>query len=112
MDKSIMDVDDIFSICNEIVNINIEKMYEKTTCLVDVDGLLTEWFSVSVGVRQGCLLSPTLFNLCLNFAMDELKWLQEHVILYYELNFDARNADDTTLIAPVFEKLQLATDQL
>ena len=44
--------------------------------------------------------------------MDELKCLQEHVILYYELNFDARYADDTTLIAPVFEKLQLATDQL
>ena len=29
-------------------------------CFV-VDGLLTEWFSVSVGVRQGCLLSPTFF---------------------------------------------------
>ena len=41
----------------EIVSI-VEKMYDKTTCAVVVDGPLTEWFSVSVGVRQGCLLSP------------------------------------------------------
>ena len=44
-----------------IVNI-IEKMYEKTTCAVVADGLLTEWFSVSVGVKQGCLLPPSLFK--------------------------------------------------
>ena len=98
-------------ICNKIVSI-IEKMYEKTTCAVIVDGLLTEWFSVNVCVRQGCLLSPTLFNLFLDFVMDELKCLQEHVTLDNDLNFDARYADDTTLIAAVFEKLQLATDQL
>ena len=43
-------------VCNKIVSI-IEKMYEKTTYAVFVDGILTEWFSVSVCVRQGCLLS-------------------------------------------------------
>ena len=98
-------------VCNKIISI-IEKMYEKTTCAIVVDELLTEWFSVSVGVRQGCLLSPTLFNLFLDFVMDELKCLQEHVTLDNDLNFDARYADDTTIIAAVFEKLQLATDQL
>ena len=36
----------------------VKKMYYKTTSAVVVDGLLTEWFSVSVGVRLGCLLSP------------------------------------------------------
>ena len=36
----------------------VEKIYDKTTCAVAVNGLLTEWFSVSVGVRQGCLFSP------------------------------------------------------
>ena len=98
-------------VCNKIVNI-VEKMYEKTTCAVVVDKFLTDWFSVSVGVRQGCLLSPTLFNLFLDFVMDELKCLQERVTLDNDLNFDIRYADDTTLIAAVFEKLQIATDQL
>ena len=70
-----------------------------TTCAVVVDGLFTEWFSVSVGVRQGCLLSPTLFNLFLNFVIDEIKCLQDRVTLDEDSNFDARYADDTTLIA-------------
>ena len=64
----------------KLVNI-IEKISEKTTCAVVVDRLLTDWSSVSVGVRQGCLLSPTVFNLILDFVMDELKYLQEHVTL-------------------------------
>ena len=91
-------------ICNKIVNI-IEKMYEKTTCTVAVDGRLTQCFPESVGARQGCLLSPTLSNLFLDFVIDELKYLQGHVALEYELSIDARYADDTTQIVAVFEKL-------
>ena len=51
----------------KIVHI-VEKMYGKTTCAAVVDGLLIERFSVSVAVRQGCLLSPTLFNLFLSLT--------------------------------------------
>ena len=48
-------------------------MYDKTTSAVVVDGLLTKWFSSSVGVSLGCLLSPTLLNLFRDFVMDETK---------------------------------------
>ena len=37
----------------------LETLYENSKCAVTIDGKLTEWFSVLVGVRQGCLLSPT-----------------------------------------------------
>ena len=60
---------------NRLVNI-IEKLYDETECAVVINGHITEWFKVTVGVRQGCLLSPILFNIFLEFVMDELKSLQ------------------------------------
>ena len=44
--------------------------------------------------------------------MDEIKCLEDRVTLDEDLNFDARYTDDITLIAAVFERLQLATNQL
>ena len=42
--------------------------------------------------------------------MDEIKYLQDRVTLDEDLNFFARCADDTTLLAAVFEWLKLATE--
>ena len=96
---------------HKIVKI-IENMYDKSTCALNIDGKLTEWFEVLVGVRQGCLLSPTLFNLFLDFVMEELDQLQHTATFDDKLCIDVRYADDTTLITAIFEKLQLSTDQL
>ena len=46
-----MEDDEIYRYLQQNCNI-IEKMYEKTACAIVTDGLLTEWFSISVGVRQ------------------------------------------------------------
>ena len=43
----------------------IEHLYDKATSAVLMNGNLGEWFRTSIGVRQGCLLSPTLFNIFL-----------------------------------------------
>ena len=43
----------------------IEQLYNKATSAVQVNGSIGEWFRTTVGVRQGCLLSPTLFNIFL-----------------------------------------------
>ena len=98
-------------IIKNIVSI-VEKIYDKTVFAVFDDGLLNESFSVSFGVRQGCILYSTLFNLFLDFVMDEIKCLQDCFTLDKDLNFDVRYANDTALIASVFERLQLTTDQL
>ena len=43
---------------------------------VHMNGSIGEWFRTTVGVRQGCLLSPTLFNIFLERIMSDA--LEEH----------------------------------
>ena len=55
----------------------IEKLYDKAQSAVLFNVSTGEWFRTAVGVRQGCLLSPTLFNIFLEIimceALDDLK---------------------------------------
>ena len=46
----------------------IQQLYEDATCQVIHDGKLTEPFSVQTGVRQGCLLSPTIFLMVVDWV--------------------------------------------
>ena len=96
----------------KIINI-LERLYENSKCAVTIDGKLTEWFSVLVGVRQGCLLSPTLFNIFLEFVIREIKSLSETFNMKdKEFSLSIKYADDTTLLTLDFEKLQVATMEL
>ena len=47
----------------------IQKSYEKCTCRVIHNGVLSEMFEMLTGVRQGCLLSPFLFLLSIDWIM-------------------------------------------
>ena len=48
-----------------------ENLYDKAQSAVLFNGSIGEWFRTTVGVRQGCLLSPTLFNIFLVRIMCE-----------------------------------------
>ena len=41
-----------------------------------MNGSTREWFSIKVDVRQGCLLSPKLFNIFLEWILSDA--LEEH----------------------------------
>ena len=49
----------------------IEELYNQATSSVYLEGDFGEWFRTTVGVRQGCLLSPTLFNIFLERIMTD-----------------------------------------
>ena len=47
----------------------ITNLYDKATSAVFFNSRIGDWFRTTVGVRQGCLLSPTLFNVFLERIM-------------------------------------------
>lgn len=55
----------------------IQQLYAKATSAVFIQGEVGDWFHTSVGVRQGCLLSPTLFNILLERIMTDA--LDDHI---------------------------------
>ena len=60
-----------------------------------------DWFQIGKGVRQGCILSPCLFNLCAEYIMGNAR-LQESQAGIETAGKNINNikyADDTTIIA-------------
>ena len=69
----------------------------------------TDWFQTGIGVCQGCILSPCLFNLYAEYIMRNA-WLDEAQagIKIAERNINnLRYADDTILVAESEEELKI-----
>jgi len=68
----------------------------------------TDWFQIETGVRQGCILSPCLFNLYAEYIMQNagLDEVQAGIKIARRNSNNLRYADDTTLMAESEEKLK------
>ena len=67
----------------------------------------TDWFQIRKGVRQGCILSPCLFNLYAEYTTQNA-WLDEGQVgikIARRNTNNLRYADDTTLMAESKEEL-------
>ena len=68
----------------------------------------TDWFQIGKGVRQGCILSPCLFNFYAEYIMRNPGLEEAHAgikIARRNIN-NLRYADDTTLMAESKEDLK------
>ena len=51
----------------------LKALYEKVSICVKVNNEFSNWFDVDSGVKQGCVLSPTLLSMFINDLVDEIK---------------------------------------
>ncbi len=51
----------------------IMSIYENASATMRVNGELSESFNIEVGVRQGCIISPWLFNINMDGCIREMK---------------------------------------
>ena len=86
----------------------LRSLYSGQEATVTTGHGTTDWFQIGKGVRQGCTLSPYLFNLyaeCImrNAGLDEA---QAGIKIARRNINNLRYADDTTLMAKSEEELK------
>ena len=91
---------------------SVKSLYVSRKACVRIGNEVSEWFLMRVGLRQGCVMSPWLFNLYIDVVVREvnarvhgrgLKLMDENDN-EWELN-ELLFADDTVVVADSEEKL-------
>ena len=94
--------------------INLFKLiYENSSCNIRTQTGVTDSFNIVTGVRQGCILSPFLFLLVIDFVMRKTFEDKEWGINMSHGNLsDLDFADDIALLANKLQQLQEMTSSL
>ena len=82
----------------------IKNIYEMQGVALQLGGELTDWIDIKRGVRQGCVMSPDLFNIYAEFIMRNIE--EEGIRVGGKNMNNIRYADDTVLLADSEEKLK------
>ena len=86
----------------------LKNLYAGQEAMVKTGHGITEWFQIGKGVRQGCISSPSLFNLNAEYIMRNagLEEAQAGIKIARRNINNLRYADDTTLMAESEEELK------
>lgn len=84
----------------------IKSIYSNIQCAVKINGYRTKWFSQNIGLKQGCLLSTTLFNLYLNDLSQTLNQSGLGIVMGNVTISHLLYADDLVLLAEREHDLQ------
>ena len=86
----------------------LRNLYTGKEAIVRTGHGTTDWFQIGKGVRRGCILSPCLFNLYIEYIMRNagLEEAQAGIKIAGRNINSLRYADDTTLMAESEEELK------
>uniref|UniRef100_A0A914VWQ7 Reverse transcriptase domain-containing protein n=1 Tax=Plectus sambesii TaxID=2011161 RepID=A0A914VWQ7_9BILA len=102
-----------YGIPDRFINI-FKNLYEGSSCCVKMDDGTTDFFTIETGVRQGCVLSPFLFLLVMDFVLKRsmdipgagIDWRNQSRLT------DCDFADDVGMLATTKPALQRMTISL
>ena len=86
----------------------LRNLYAGQEATVRTGHATTDWFQIAKGVRQGCILSPCLFNFHAEYIMRNagLEEAQAGIKIAGRSINNLRYADDTTIMAESEEELK------
>lgn len=84
----------------------VKSLYSDVKCAVRLNNYVTDWFSVTHGVKQGCNISPALFSIYVNDLASDIKDLQCGVKFDDNIISLLMYADDIALLAANEHSLQ------
>ena len=86
----------------------LRNLYEGQEATVRTGHGTTDWFRIGKRVRQGCILSPCLFNFCAEYIMRNagLEETQAAIKIARRNINNLRYADNTTLMVESEEELK------
>ena len=92
----------------------IQSLYNNSRCAVRSDGVMGNWFQNVTGVRQGCILSPILFLLVMDWVLKRatnesncgIPWANSERLT--DLDF----ADDIVLMDTTWEGMMRLTSRI
>lgn len=90
----------------------IHNMYSLVSFAIKCDGKLTDTFNTSVGVKQGCILSPMFFNIFISDIPKIFDDLCDPVLLDNSPLSCLMYADDLVILSKSPQGLQHALDKL
>ena len=70
--NSLWDVLKIYGVGGQLL-MSIKAFYEGANACIKINGKMSESFCIKIGVRQGCVMSPWLFNIYMDGVLREVK---------------------------------------
>ena len=80
---------------------NLVNLYQKSSNAVKINGFRTNFFSFGRGVRQGCPVSPNLFNIYVNELPQLLNKVNDSPILF---QMEQKQATSCMLMISLFSQ--------
>jgi hypothetical protein len=88
-------------------------LYTETVSAVKCGGAISDFFPVTAGVRQRCVLAPTLFNTYMDWVLGRAAEREPGGVSIGEVNFsDIDFADDAVMLAETVELLVASLEAL